>query len=133
DTTEEVYGYNKASDLTSRTDPNGTTFEHVFDALGRLTQINIDTLGSGVLGATGTAQQFEYDGLGRLTNTTDSTAGPAGSLPTDHHVTDFLHGAEGQGDQVLEERDPLLDDAVLRQYVWGQYIDELVQQREYLS
>jgi hypothetical protein len=33
------------------------------------------------------------------------------------------------GDQCVEEYDDSGD--LLRQYVWGQYIDELVQQREY--
>ena len=43
-------------------------------------------------------------------------------------TTDYLYW----GDQCVEERAPNSDeDTVLRQYVWGQYIDELVQQREY--
>jgi len=49
-----------------------------------------------------------------------------GGLPgdLDNVTVDYLYS----GDQCVEERDGA--DAVLRQYVWGLYVDELVQQKE---
>lgn len=80
-----------------------------YDAFNRL----ISASGTGPDGQTFSAS-YGYDALGRrvqkVVNGTE---------------TDFVY----DGQQVIEERDDEAD--LLRQYVWGQYVDELVQQREY--
>jgi YD repeat-containing protein len=74
-----------------------------------------------LIGVTGTNAQgdgvsveYAYDAFGRRVL---STSGGSGTL--------YVHS----GDQVVEERST--GGTLLRQYVWGQYVDELVQQREY--
>jgi YD repeat-containing protein len=82
---------------------------------------------------------FTYDGFNRMI--TANGTGPDGTATNASYyydamnrrlrkvnngtTTDFLP----MGSQVLEERDD--SNTLLRQYVWGQYVDELIQQREY--
>ncbi|MEM6258611.1 MAG: RHS repeat-associated core domain-containing protein [Planctomycetota bacterium] len=149
DGSKESYRYNTASDLIGHTDPNGTGFDYEIDDLGRVTRVmlaqssgnphiltptkNVD--GFTVNNAGIELQRFEYDGLSRLTYTRDSTVEPGLTSETGQ-TTDFIY----DGARTCEEREPGLydngsrtnsDAALLRQYVWGQYIDELIQQREY--
>ena len=48
---ETTYTYDALGDVTSMTDPNGTTHQYSYDVLGRLTSDTVTTLGSGVDGA----------------------------------------------------------------------------------
>jgi RHS repeat-associated protein len=82
---------------------------------------------------------FTWDGFNRLINA-DGT-GPDGSSTNARYYTDALGRRVRKvnndttidfvpmGNQVVEERDD--SNTLLRQYVWGQYVDELIQQREY--
>lgn len=96
--------YDDKGNLTAYGD---VSFE--YDAFNRL----ISASGTGPDGQTFSAS-YAYDALGRrvqkVVNGTE---------------TDFVY----DGQQVIEERDDEAD--LLRQYAWGQYVDELVQQREY--
>jgi RHS repeat-associated protein len=119
--------YNPASDQTYYTDENGTVFSYAYDRLSRRTSVSVDSIGSGsgVLSQVGVVQTFEYDGLSRVTKSTDTSALFDGDPGEEDLVTDFLH----LGQRVVEERDA--ESTPLRQYVWGNYIDELLQQREF--
>jgi len=84
-----------------------------YDALNRLVAVNGTTAwGSGVDVA------YSYDALGRRVRRASASSGQS---------VDYVPF----GQQVLEER-TTADNTLARQYVWGQYVDELVQQREYI-
>jgi len=55
-----AYEYNRQAQVTRATDQNDTVHEFDFDALGRMTQDRITTLGSGVNGAV-RRLETEYD------------------------------------------------------------------------
>jgi len=71
---------------------------------------------------------YTYDALGRRIRKVISDGGLTGDL--DNDTVDYLY----DGAQCIEERDPTggpeSADAAIRQYVWGQYVDELIQQVE---
>lgn len=144
--------YNKASDVWHSGDPNRTFLDYEYDALGRLREVRLDATGrqeskAKLLKPPGTQallQRFTYDGLSRLIRAEDhSAAGSEASGVT----TDFVYA----GDQCVEERRVApapgssapgssaaapgsvapSSDYPVRQYVWGDYVDELVQQRNY--
>jgi RHS repeat-associated protein len=69
DGSERVNVFNKAGNVVTYTDENGSVFTNTFDALGRKTAVSI-SLASGVIGTT--AQGFAYDGLSRNTFARDS-------------------------------------------------------------
>lgn len=85
----------------------GLTF--AYDAFDRL----ISASGTGPNGQATNASYY-YDALGRRVRKISSST-----------TMDFIY----DGQQVVEERDGSAN--LLRQYVWGQYIDDLIQQREY--
>lgn len=125
--------YNRASDVVRRIEPNGNVLDYSYDGLGRLKQVVIRDTGADVVGqSSGIAQAFEYDGLSRVIEAIDHTA--ENDAPIQARVTDYVYNGE---DQVCEEYDPNLADGgasggPLRQFIWGQYVDELIQQREHL-
>ncbi|MCC6681629.1 MAG: RHS repeat protein, partial [Phycisphaeraceae bacterium] len=117
--------YNKASDVVKRYEPNGNVLGYQYDALGRLLNVTAIAAGPDVAGQTsGVLQSFEYDGMSRVTRAIDHTA--EGDTAITARTTDYIYNND---DQVVEERDA--DGTLRRQHVWGQYVDELVQQREY--
>jgi len=129
-----LYTYNQASDLIAETDPNATEFSYTYDRL----EVRVDLVspGSGVINTAGPdpVQTFAYDGVDRLTAAVDASAADTGAAAPhdDNRVTDYVHFRR----QCVEERDPRGGQThdqnhLLRQYVWGDYIDELIQQREY--
>ena len=92
-----------------------------YDALNRLKEVRKKDGGARVA-------TYTYDALGRRIRKVVENGG----IPGDSNLnatTDYLYS----GVQCIEERDmagtPPTDD-VVRQYVWGQYVDELIQQRE---
>jgi len=133
-----LYTYNQASDLIAETDPNATEFSYTHDRLSRRTEARVDLVspGSNVINTAGPdpVQTFAYDGLDRLTAAVDASASDTGAAAPhdDNRVTDYVHFRR----QCVEERDPRGGETrdpnhLLRQYVWGDYIDELIQQREF--
>ena len=86
-----------------------------YDAFNRLIEVRRKS-DSAVIGT------YVYDALGRRIVKTVSNGGLPGNLP--NVATVYLYA----GPQCVEERDSA--ENALRQYVWGRYIDELVQQKE---
>jgi len=87
-----------------------------WDALNRLTAVKRKSDSQPIAA-------YRYDGLGRRIRRTVTNGG----LPNEsalNGTTDFVYLAI----QCVEERSDA--DAVLRQYVWGRYVDELIQQKE---
>jgi YD repeat-containing protein len=76
-----------------------------------------------------TIATYSYDALGRRIRKEVTNGGLPGDLP--NGATDCLYA----GVRCFEERDPFGgeeegEDTPLRQYVWGLYVAELIQQRE---
>ena len=74
--------------------------------------------------------QYTYDALGRrirrvIPVIADSKGGLTGEIPAD--TTDYLYN----GAQCVEERND--SDVIQRQYVWGRYVDELIQQKDLVA
>ena len=86
-----------------------------YDAFNRLIEVRRKS-DSAVIGT------YVYDALGRRIVKTVSNGGLPGNLP--NVATVYLYA----GSQCVEERDSA--ENAVRQYVWGRYIDELVQQKE---
>jgi len=77
----------------------------------------------------GCRTKYTYDALGRRIRKTVSNGGLTADIPDG--TTDYLYS----GVQCVEERNPFGgeqedEDTPLRQYVWGRYVDELIQQRD---
>jgi len=92
---------------------------YAWDALNRLIQVKRKS--DLALIAT-----YTYDAAARRIRKTVANGGLSEDIP--NATTDYLY----QGLQCVEERNPLGGggDSPLRQYVWGQYVDELIQQRD---
>ncbi len=90
-----------------------------WDALNRLKEVR-KKAGDMVVG------EYEYDALNRRIRKVVSNGGLSGTIP--NGVTDFVYNAAWQ---CVEERDGSNDPT--KQYVWGAYIDELLQQKVDLS
>ena len=88
---------------------------YAYDAFNRVIQVRGKS--DGLLVAT-----YTYDALGRRIRKVISNTGLPGTLSND--TIDYLYN----GVQCVEERDG--SDNEIRQYVWGRYVDELIQQRE---
>jgi len=86
-----------------------------WDALNRLTAVTRKSDSQPIAA-------YRYDGLGRRIRRMVTNGGLPGTLT--NGTTDFVY----LGVQCVEERDD--SDIVLRQYVWGRYVDELIQQKE---
>lgn len=72
DLRELTITYDKASNIATRTDPNGTVVTNTYDSLNRLITRSIIT-GTGVGGVTN--EGYAYDALGRLTSGGDNLSG----------------------------------------------------------
>jgi len=97
---------------------------YVYDALNRLVQV-------GVSGGA-TLANYYYDALGRrvrkdIADLGGGLGGLTGDIPAG--TTDYLY----DGQQIIEDRNPFggggSTDTAITQYVWGRYIDELIQMR----
>ena len=88
---------------------------YAYDAFNRVIQVRGKS--DGLLVAT-----YTYDALGRRIRKVIANTGLPGTLSND--TIDYLYN----GVQCVEERDG--SDNEIRQYVWGRYVDELIQQRE---
>ncbi len=94
-----------------------------YDALNRLTEAGkIDTPDVEIA-------EYAYDAMNRRIRKEIKNGGLPGTLT--NGKTDYLY----RGVQCVEERDPeggvgQDEDTPLRQYVWGAYVDELIQQRD---
>jgi len=97
------------------------TRRYLYDALNRVVQVKRKSDGL-VIAA------YTYDAFDRRIRKVISNSGLPGSLSND--TVDYLY----DGVQCIEERDPTggTDDTT-RQYVWGQYVDELIQYRDLVS
>jgi len=89
-----------------------------YDAFNRLKRLknasNSQTLG-----------EYTYDAQGRRIRKVVTNGGITGTIP--NGTTDYLYS----GWQAVEERDGSNDHT--RQFVWGVYIDELIQQKTYAA
>ena len=97
---------------------NDGTLIYQYDALNRLIQVN--RVSDGLVIAA-----YLYDANNRRVRKTIANGGLAGNIP--NGTTDYIW----QGWQTMEERNPFggsgSTDTPVKQYVWGQYIDECIQ------
>jgi RHS repeat-associated protein len=108
--------YDKSGNMT---DDGSRTF--VYDAFNRIRTVKrkADSL---------TIGEYTYDAHGRRIRKTISNGGLGGDIT--NGTTDCLYA----GNQCVEERQQIGQvDTPVRQYVWGLYIDELIQLRENVS
>ncbi|MCE9552376.1 MAG: hypothetical protein K8T91_03240, partial [Planctomycetes bacterium] len=110
-------------DLNGNLTNDGTrTYE--WDALNRLKKV-YKTPSSAVLIA-----EYTYDALGRRIRKTVSNGGLGGSIPNE--TTDYVYHSGIA--QCCEERQEIATvDTPTKQYVWGIYIDELIQQKNLVA
>ncbi len=114
--TETDFTYDGAAGASNGNIANDGTRSYIYDAFNRVTQVSKDPNGTpAVVGA------YSYDASGRRIRKVVSNGGLSGSVA--NGTTDFVYS----GWQCFEERDGSND--AVRQYVWGIYIDELIQQR----
>lgn len=93
------------------------TLTYKYDAFNRLREVRRKADSSLIA-------KYVYDAQGRRVRKVVSNGG-VDNNPAVDGTTDYLYS----GSRCMEERDG--SDNVLRQYVWGRYIDGLIQQREY--
>ncbi len=90
-----------------------------FDALNRQIQVNFESRTGTLLGT------YVFDAFNRRIRKTISNGGFFGGIA--NGTTDCIY----LGNQVMEERNPFggsgSTDTPIRQYIWGTYIDELIQ------
>jgi RHS repeat-associated protein len=105
--------YDKSGNMT---DDGSRTFE--YDAFNHIRTVKrkADSL---------TIGEYTYDALGRRIRKTVSNGGLSGGIT--NGTTDYLYA----GNQCIEERNA--SNAPTRHFVWGLYIDELIQLREDVS
>ena len=97
------------------------TRRYAYDALNRVKEVyEEDSLNPGEF--TVKIADYTYDAMGRRIRKVISNEGLPGTLSND--TVDFLY----DGVQCIEERDG--SNTPIRQYVWGAYVDELIQQRD---
>ena len=105
---------------------NDGTRRYVYDAFNRLKEVTRKS--DAALLAT-----YTYDSLGRrirkeIADLGGGLGGLTGDIPAG--TTDYVYG----GIQCVEERNPFggggSTDTAIRHYVWGLYVDELIQQRD---
>ena len=92
---------------------------YAWDAFSRLVQVTRKS--DSLVVAT-----YTYDALGRRIRKVVTNGGIPGDSSL-NGTTDFIY----QGVQCVEERDS--GNNAVRQYVWGQYVDELIQQRDVVA
>ncbi len=113
------FAYDGAPGASNGNLANDTIRNYQFDALNRLVQVNHFTSTGTLLG------NYVYDAFNRRIRKTISNGGLFGNIP--NGTTDYLW----QGWQTVEERNPFggsgSTDTPIKQYVWGTYIDELIQ------
>ena len=121
----------KRNNLNQIASQDGTTFSHddngnltddgtltyKYDAFNRLREVRRKS--DSMLVA-----KYVYDAQGRRVRKIVSNGG-VDNTPAVDGTTDYLYS----GSRCVEERDG--SNNVLRQYVWGRYVDDLIQQREY--
>jgi RHS repeat-associated protein len=90
---------------------------YAYDAFNRLTTVKAKSSGNPVAA-------YTYDALGRRIQKVVSNGGLSGTIA--NGTTRYLYG----GPQCVEER---VSGSTTRQFVWGQYIDELIQMKTYVS
>jgi RHS repeat-associated protein len=89
-----------------------------YDALNRLGVVKKKSSGN-------TIAAYSYDAIGRRTRKVVTNGGITGTVAN----STFRYTYDGQ--QIVEELDG--SNSTTRQFVWGQYIDELVQMKTYVS
>ena len=103
---------------------NDGSRKYVYDAFNRLKEVY--KASGGVFNVQIAA--YVYDALGRRIRKTVTNSGLTGDIP--NGTTDCLY----RGIQCAEERNPFggggSTDTPIRQYVWGIYVDEMVQQKD---
>ena len=113
------FTYNANGNLT-----NDGTRSYEWDALNRLKKV-YKTPSSPVLIA-----EYTYDALGRRIRKTVSNGGLSGSIPNE--TTDYVYHSGIA--QCCEERQEIATvDTPTKQYLWGIYIDELIQQKNLVA
>ena len=128
--TTEVRQHNGLNQITRRDgtpfsyDANGNLLDdgvrlYTWDAFNRLLEVRRKSDGL-------TIGQYVYDAGGRRVLKTVSNGGLSGTIP--NGVTRFLYNPDWQ---CVEERDG--SGGLRKQFVWGVYIDELLQQWNYVT
>src|SRR5262249_23044316 len=79
DLTSKVVEYDRDDNVVRTTDANGTVAVRTFDALNRLTQVDVTPSTAWQVGGT-TQQTFSYDGASRVTRATDLANGQTSVL-----------------------------------------------------
>ncbi len=94
---------------------------YTWDALNRLVQVNRVSDGAII-------QQSVYDAMNRRIQVTVSNGGLSGTIP--NGTTDFIYS----GWRRVEERQTISGtDTPTKQYIWGIYLDECLQQYNYVA
>ena len=111
-----------ATEVTSARKLQSKSREYAYDALNRLKTVMRKSDDE-------TIATYTYDAIGRRIRKEVENGGLPGDIPDG--TTDFLYA----GDQCVEERNPFGgeeedEDTPLGQYVWGLYVDELIQQKD---
>ena len=107
-----VFQYDGATGGSNGNLKNDGTLIYAYDALNSPIQIN--RVSDGLVIAT-----YVYDAMNRRVRKTILNGGLTGNVP--NSTTDYIWS----GSQVVEERNA--GNTPIRQYVWGTYIDELIQ------
>jgi RHS repeat-associated protein len=111
--TQTNLSYDGAAGASNGNLENDGTRTYTWDALNRLVQVNRVSDGAVIA-------QYSYDALSRRIRRVVSSGGLSGDIPAG--TTDFLYA----GLQCVEERDG--SNTPTMQYVWGIYVDEIIQQ-----
>jgi RHS repeat-associated protein len=93
---------------------------YAYDALNRMTTVKRKSDGA-------TIGQYTYDAQGRRILKVVSNGGLSGTIA--NGTTRYLY----DGDQSVEELSVGITTVTTRQFVWGQYIDELIQLKSYVD
>ncbi len=126
DSTQTGFTYDRNGNLL-----NDGIRKYEYDAFNRLVNVYKDPNGtpggSGGSGGPTLIATYTYDALGRRIRKVVSNGGESGNVPDG--VTDYIYS----GSRCIEERNPCggggSDDTPTKQYVWGIYLDDLIQQK----
>lgn len=115
--TEMQFSYDGTSGSSNGNLSNDGIRKYEYDAFNRLVSVYKDPNGTPVLIGT-----YTYDAVGRRVRKSVSNGGLSGGIP--NGTVDYIYHKS----QCFEERDG--SNNATKQYLWGQYVDELVQQRD---
>jgi RHS repeat-associated protein len=114
-----TFSYDGSSGTSNGNLANDGTLIYAYDALNRLIQVNRVSDGTVIA-------NYSYDALNRRVMRAVSNGGLSGDLPTETLYQAWF------GQQLMQERRSSDNDRT-RYYLWGNYIDELIQIQYYIT